>query len=90
MRYIHTVVIPVSTSISVIVESDDPKPSLKALYEAACAKHWQFKTSDETDSDVQIGEVTETHMYMNRGNVCKATCPEIELVATEDTGPDEE
>ena len=90
MRYRHTVTIPVSTSISVVVESDDPKPSLKALYEAATDKHWQFKMSEETDPDVQIGETVLTHMYMNRGNVCVADCPEIELVETEDTKPDEE
>ena len=84
MRYTHHVIIPVSTSICVAIDSDDPEPTLDDLYEAAQEKTWRLAMSEDTDPTVSLGEETETHKYMNRGNVCHAACTEMEVVHTED------
>lgn len=90
MRYIHNIKIPVTTSVIVAVESDDPEPSLEDLYEAATTKHWRLTLNDDSDPDVELGDEVDTHKYLNRGNVCYAVCGEMELLDTEDMGDEDE
>lgn len=83
-RYTHYVVIPITGSINVAIESDDPEPSLEVLYKAAMDVPWRLALEEDGDGKVTLGEEIGTHRYLNRGNVCEAVCPEMELLETDD------
>jgi hypothetical protein len=85
-RYQHTVIVPLTGSLSFVIDSDNPEPSASDLFEAAQTIDWRLKLAEDGDGRVDLGEEFSLHLELNRGNVCHAVCAEVELVETEDLG----
>lgn len=82
-KYIHYITVPVTTSVNVIVESDEEIDNADKAYDLAmdllCKANTRFnlENASEYQGEVELGEELQFHTYLNRGNVCHATCPEI-------------
>lgn len=94
-RYSHHITIPITTSLTVYVESDEPIESMEQAFEMA-NERWAVSNvnfclkgpGDNTGYDIcgiHMGEELQSHMELNRGNVCSAVVPETEW-ETEDHG----
>lgn len=94
-RYSHHITIPITTSLTVYVESDEPIESMEQAFEMA---NEQWGESDVnfclkgpgniTGYDlcgIHMGEELSSHLQLNRENVCHAVYAETDW-ETEDHG----
>ena len=83
-KYTHIITVPVTTSVNVIVESDDKVKDAKHAYQMAMEKITSAGTWYDLENKpgfrgaVELGEELSYHTYLNRGNVCEAACSEID------------
>lgn len=83
-KYTHYITVPMTTSVNVIVESDDDVRDVEHAYDMAMKviekanTRFELKNKHESQDLVELGEAIEFHEYLNRGNVCYASCAEIE------------
>lgn len=83
-KYTHYITVPMTTSVNVIVESDEDVRDFEHAYDLAirviekAETRFELKNKSESQDLVELGEAIEFHEHLNRGNVCYAACPEIE------------
>lgn len=86
-KYTHYITVPLTSSVNVIVESDEKIKSQDQAYEMAMEQIFKSnpcidlenKGTDENDkSAVGMGEELEYHLELNKGNICHAVCPEVD------------
>lgn len=86
-KYIYNVTVPVTGSIQVLVESDEEIKSMNEAFEIAMEAYgkssarFALQSIDsgevhEVIDGIMMGDEWETHLHLNRGNVCYAVCPE--------------
>lgn len=82
-KYTYTITVPTTTSVNVVVDSDEEIRDMSHAYDLAlnviskADTRFHLKNKRGYESDVYFGEEIEFHEYLNRGNVCYAVCSEI-------------
>lgn len=85
-KYTHYITVPFTSSVNVIVESDEKIENQDQAYEMAME---QISKSDPIfdlenrskgidKSAVEMGDELEYHLELDKGNVCYAVCPEVD------------
>ena len=81
-KYTHYIIVPMSTSISLAVESDEDIVDDQHAFDLAMGEMEKAGTrfevmNEEIPGAVEFGEEIAFHKHMNRGNYVVAACPEI-------------
>ena len=82
-KYIHYITVPFSSSVNVVVESDEEIRDSKHAYELATDMIYRADTKFSLENEpghrgaVELGDDLSYHEHMNRGNVCVAVCSEV-------------
>jgi hypothetical protein len=84
-KYTHYITVPFTSSVEVIIESDEKIEDEDQAYDMAMDQIYKSdpcidlenKGKDRDKNAVEMGEELEYHKELNRGNVCHAVCPEI-------------
>jgi len=75
-KHKYHVIVPMTGSICISIETDEPIENDQQAFELACEK-WSGSFGGEDEVAGELGEVS-LHKHLNRGNVCSAVCPEID------------
>jgi len=100
-KYRYNVTVPITGSVMIFVETDKEIESAGEAFEKAFEAiseidhYFCFGVPGDDKAHTEIGDMMMGdeighHKYLNRGNVCRAVCPETEWQLEESYDEDEE